>query len=460
MDSFDVIVIGAGPGGYVAAIRAAQRGAKVALVEREFFGGTCLNWGCIPTKTLIASAEALATVRHAASFGVTAGEPGFDWGRIMQRKDDVVKKLRTGIAGLLKSHGVTVIAGTGSLIGRKTVRIEKDGAVTEVAAKKVIVATGSESAMPASIPFDGVKILESKAALCLASLPKSIVIIGGGVIGCEFASMLNAFGVGATVVEMLDRLLPLEDKEISAALTKSFQKAGIAVHTGVKAENIAATPAGVTCDIAGQTLKTEMMLVAIGRATNTKGLGLEDAGVKLEKGAVVVDEHMQTTAAGVYAIGDITAKPQLAHVASAQGIVAAEHAMGLDSRIDYSVVPNCIFTTPEIGTVGLSEAKAAERGDIRVGTFHFAALGKALAMGETSGFCKVVADAKTDAVLGVQIIGSHATDLIAEAGLAIRLQCTARELGRTIHAHPTLAEGMMEAAHAVHGECVHAPKKR
>jgi dihydrolipoamide dehydrogenase len=378
----------------------------------------------------------------------------------MQRKDDVVKKLRTGIAGLLKSHGVTVLAGTGSLAARKTVRIEKDGAVTEVAAKKVIVATGSESAMPSFIPFDGMKIIESKAALSLAALPNSIIIIGGGVIGCEFASMLTAFGVKVTVIEMLDRLLPLEDKDISAALTKVFDKAGITVHTGAKAEKIAVTPAGVTCEIAGQAISAEMMLVAIGRAMNTKGLGLEEAGVKIEKGAVIVDEHLQTTAAGVYAIGDITAKLQLAHVASAQGIVAAEHATGLDSRMDYAVVPNCIFTTPEIGTVGMSEAKAAERGEIRVGTFHFAGLGKAMAMGETTGFCKIVADAKTDAVLGVQIIGPHATDLVAEAALAIKLQCTARELAKTIHAHPTLAEGLMEAAHAVHGECIHAPRKR
>ncbi len=462
MNTYDVVVLGAGPGGYVAAIRAAQRGAKVALVEREFLGGTCLNWGCIPSKTLIASAEALHVLQHAGEFGLAADNVRMDWQAVLARRDGVVKKLRQGIAMLLKAHGVTVIEGTGTLASRRELSVKTADAVVQVGAKAIIIATGSECARPKLFPFDDVRVHDSRSFFAsVAQLPASIIIVGGGVIGCEFASMLNAFGVKVTVVELLDRLLPLEDEEISKALSKHFEKAGIAVNTGVKVENVAVQSDAVTCDVAGQKLSADMMLVAVGRATNVPNIGLETAGVKVEKNTVVVDDRMQTSVPGIYAIGDITGKAQLAHVASAQAHVAADNATGARAQMDYRLVPNCIFTMPEIGTAGLNAAAAAQAGyTVTIGSFPYMALGKALAIGQPDGFYRIVADAKTDEILGVQIMGAHATDLIAEAVLAMRLECTSEELAKTIHAHPTLAEGLMEAAHAVHGACVHQPPPR
>jgi len=462
MNTYDVIVIGAGPGGYVAAIRAAQCGAKVAVVEREFVGGTCLNWGCIPSKTLIASAEALQVLQHASEFGLVAEKVSVDWKAVTARRDAVVKKLRQGIALLLKSNGVTVLEGTARLKTRHDVAITNKDGETTASAKALIVATGSECARPKMFPFDDARVHDSRSFFAkVTNLPASLVIVGGGVIGCEFASMLNAFGVKVTVVELLDRLLPMEDVEISKALTKSFDKAGITVKTGVKVDNVQVTAKGVTCDVAGAALAAEMMLVAVGRANNVPEIGLEQVGVKIEKNTVVVDERMQTSVAGIFAIGDITGKAQLAHVASAQALVAADNATGRRAQMDYRIVPNCIFTLPEIGTVGLSEAAATQAGHaLKIGLFPYQALGKALALNQTEGFYRILADATSDEILGVQIFGAHATDLIAEAGLAIRLECTSAELAKTIHAHPTLAEGLMEAAHAVHGACIHAPARK
>lgn len=462
MNTFDVVVLGAGPGGYVAAIRAAQRGAKVALVEREFLGGTCLNWGCIPSKTLIASAELLHLMQHASEFGLAADNVRLDWQAILARRDAVVAKLRQGIAMLLKAHGVTVIEGTGTLASRREITIARADATETISAKNIIIATGSECARPACFPFDDVRVHDSRSFFeHVRALPASIIIVGGGVIGCEFASMLNAFGVKVTVVELLDRLLPIEDPEISKALTKQFEKSGIVVKTGVKVENVAVHSNAVTCDVAGQKLSADMMLVAVGRANNVPNIGLEQIGVKIEKNTVVVDERMQTSVPGIYAIGDITGKAQLAHVASSQAHVAADNATGARAQMDYRLIPNCIFTMPEIGTVGFNATTAAQAGyTVKIGSFPYAALGKALAIGQPDGFYRIIADAKTDEILGVQIFGAHATDLIAEAVLAMRLECTSEELAKTIHAHPTLAEGLMEAAHAVHGACVHQPPPR
>lgn len=462
MNTFDVIVLGAGPGGYVAAIRAAQRGAKVALVEREFLGGTCLNWGCIPSKTLIASAELLHLMRHASEFGLAADNVRADWKAVLSRRDAVVAKLRQGIATLLKTHGVMVFEGVGSLTSRREVKVEKAGSSTILAAKSIIVATGSEAARPSMFPFDNSHIHDSRTFFeRVTELPRSIIIVGGGVIGCEFASMLNTFGVKVTIVELLDRLLPIEDPEISKALTKQFEKSGITVKTGVKVENVVVENGTVSCDAAGQKLTADMMLVAVGRANNIPNIGLEKLGVKIDKNTVLVDERMQTSVPGIYAIGDITGKAQLAHVASAQAHVAADNATGHPARMDYRFIPNCIFTMPEIGTVGLNATAAAQAGyTVKIGSFPYAALGKALAIGQPDGFYRIIADAKTDEILGVQIFGAHATDLIAEAVLAMRLECTSEELAKTIHAHPTLAEGLMEAAHAVHGMCVHQPPPR
>ena len=460
MKKFDVTVIGAGPGGYVAAIKAAQLGEKVAIIEKDANGGTCLNRGCIPTKALVASADAYQRVNDAEEFGVIVKKASFDWGKISERKDGVVKKLRNGIGALLKSNKIEIIKGNAKLISRNKIEIEAGKVNETIESKKIILATGSEPAKPGFFPFDGKKVLDSTDLLKITKLPKSIIIVGGGVIGCEFANILNTFGVKVTVVEMLDRLLPIEDKDISTAVTRKFKKSGIDVITGVAIENVKITANGVGGKIEGKPISAEIMLVGVGRSLNTKNIGLETVGVKLDKiGAVIVNERMQTSVANIYAIGDITNKMQLAHVASAQGIVAAINAAGGMEKMDYRVVPNCIFTIPEIGTVGMTEAEAKEAGDIKVGKFYYAGLGKALAAGEPEGFYKIIADAKTDEILGAQVYGAHATDIIAEAAIAMKLESTAEELGKTIHAHPTLAEGMMEAAHALHGECIHMPAK-
>jgi len=462
MNTFDVVVLGAGPGGYVAAIRAAQRGAKVALVEREFLGGTCLNWGCIPSKTLIASAELLHLMQHANEFGLAADNVRMNWQALLERRNAVVNKLRQGIAMLLKAHGVTVVEGFGTLVSRREIKVTRGDSSSSITAKNIIIATGSECARPSFFPFDDTRVHDSRSFFDrVTSVPASIIIVGGGVIGCEFASMLTAFGVKVTIVELLDRLLPIEDVEISKALTKHFEKSGIVVKTGVKVENVAVQNNAVTCDVDGQKLSADMMLVAVGRANNVPNIGLEQVGVKIEKNTVVVDERMQSSVPGIYAIGDITGKAQLAHVASSQAHVAADNATGARAHMDYRLIPNCIFTMPEIGTVGLNAAAAAQAGyTVKIGSFPYAALGKALAIGQPDGFYRIIADEKTDEILGVQIFGAHATDLIAEAVLAMRLECTSEELAKTIHAHPTLAEGLMEAAHAVHGACVHQPPPR
>ncbi len=460
MKKFDVTVIGAGPGGYVAAIKAAQLGEKVAIIEKDSYGGTCLNRGCIPTKALVASADAYQRVNNAEELGVSAKKVSFNWEKISTRKDNVVKKLRNGIGALLKSNKIEIIKGEAILKSRFEIEVSSGKNIELIKSKKIILATGSEPAKPGFFPFDGEKVLDSTDLLKITKLPKSIIIVGGGVIGCEFANILNIFGVKVTVVEMLDRLLPIEDKDISKAVTKKFKDTGIDVRTGVAIENVKITANGVGGKIKGKPLSAQMMLVGVGRALNTKNIGLEDAGVKLDKiGAVIVNERLQTSVANIYAIGDITNKMQLAHVASAQGIVAAINAAGGMEKMDYRVVPNCIFTIPEIGTVGMTEAEAKEAGDIKIGKFYYAGLGKALAAGEPEGFYKIIADAKTDEILGAQIYGAHATDIIAEAAVAMKLESTAEELGKTIHAHPTLAEGVMEVAHALHGECIHMPAK-
>ncbi len=461
MNKFDVTVIGAGPGGYVAAIKAAQSGANVAIIERKHAGGTCLNWGCIPTKTMVASAEVFEKMKEAKNFGLSTGKISFDWEKIVDRKDSIVKTLRNGISALLKSNKITIISGTAKLKTRNEIEVTNNQIKTIITSDKIILATGSESAKPGFFPFDGKIVLDSKDLLDIKKLPKSIIIVGGGVIGCEFASILNSFGVKVTVVEMLERLLPLEDKDISKAITTQFKKVGIEVKTGVAIENVKKTSKSVSGKIEGKIISADMMLVGVGRSLNTTDIGLEEVGVKTEKNAVIVNEFMQTTVANIYAIGDITNKLQLAHIASSQGIVAAENATGKRSVMNYKVVPGCIFTAPEIGTVGMTEAAAKESvKKIKIGKFFYAGLGKAMAIGETAGFYKIISDEETGEILGVHIFGAHATDIIAEAALAIQLECTVEELGKTIHAHPTLAEGVMEAAHAVHGECIHMPARK
>lgn len=464
MQEFDVLVIGGGPGGYVAAIRAAKNGAKTALVERKEFGGTCLNIGCIPTKTLIAGVDVYHKARHAMEFGVKiSGEVSPDWEAMLARKDSVIKTLRGGIGSLLKAAGVTVFKGHGTFTGRKTVKVVdgEGGEVEEITANKIIIASGSETLVPGFIP-KGKRVITSTELLSIPEIPKSLLILGGGVIGCEFACLFAELGTKVTIVEMLDSIMPNIDRETSRVVAAQMQKMGIEIMNGKPLGDLKADDKGVSGKVGDLTVSADYLLVSIGRKPALEGMNLAASGVKTnERGWIPVDSSCRTNVPGIFAIGDATGSWQLAHAASAMGVVAADVACGKKNAFDGSLVPGCIFTSPEIGSVGKSQEQCDKEGiETRVGKFPFAALGKAMAINETVGFCKIIADAKTDQILGVHIVGPHATDLIAEACPALHLEITAKELGKAIHAHPTLGEAMMEAAHAVHGESAHIPSKR
>ena len=464
MQEFDVLVIGGGPGGYVAAIRAAKNGAKTALVERKEFGGTCLNIGCIPTKTLIAGVDVYHKARHAMEFGVKiSGEVSPDWEAMLARKDSVIKPLRGGIGSLLKAAGVTVFKGHGAFTGRKTVKVVdgEGGEVEEITANKIIIASGSETLVPGFIP-KGKRVITSTELLSIPEIPKSLLILGGGVIGCEFACLFAELGTKVTIVEMLDSIMPNIDRETSRVVAAQMQKMGIEIMNGKPLGDLKADDKGVSGKVGDLTVSADYLLVSIGRKPALEGMNLAASGVKTnERGWIPVDSSCRTNVPGIFAIGDATGSWQLAHAASAMGVVAADVACGKKNAFDGSLVPGCIFTSPEIGSVGKSQEQCDKEGiETRVGKFPFAALGKAMAINETVGFCKIIADAKTDQILGVHIVGPHATDLIAEACPALHLEITAKELGKAIHAHPTLGEAMMEAAHAVHGESAHIPSKR
>ena len=448
---YDVVVIGAGPGGYVAAIRAAQLGLKAAVVERQYWGGVCLNIGCIPAKALLHTADLLEEARDGKRFGVVAQQVSLDWGAAMANKDRVVKVSTQGVSFLMKKHKIDTFNGTGRLTGRGAIQVTgEDGKQTSLAAKNTIIATGAK---PRDLPqigaaFDEDRILSSTGALVLKEVPKSLLIVGAGAIGCEFASMYRAFGSEVTLVEMLPRIVPIEDEEISAELGRAFSKRGIKIMTGAKLGGVDRGESQVVATITDssgkeQKIAAERMLVGIGwQASNNKGIGLEELGVATdERGFIQVNGMMQTNVDGVYAIGDCTVKtPWLAHKASAEALVAAEHIAGHHPpAIDYEKVPGCTYTNPEIGSIGLTEAKARERGyDVKVGKFPFSANGKARIIDARVGFVKVVADKQYDEVLGIHIIGPHATELIAEGGVALSHEATAESLMRTIHAHPTL----------------------
>lgn len=464
MQEFDVLVIGGGPGGYVAAIRAAKNGAKTALVERKEIGGTCLNIGCIPTKTLIAGVDVYHKARHAMEFGVKiSGEVSPDWEAMLARKDSVIKTLRGGIGSLLKAAGVTVFKGHGAFTGRKTVKVVdgEGGEVEEITANKIIIASGSETLVPGFIP-KGKRVITSTELLSIPEIPKSLLILGGGVIGCEFACLFAELGTKVTIVEMLDSIMPNIDRETSRVVAAQMQKMGIEIMNGKPLGDLKADDKGVSGKVGDLTVSADYLLVSIGRKPALEGMNLAASGVKTnERGWILVDSSCRTNVPGIFAIGDATGSWQLAHAASAMGVVAADVACGKKNAFDGSLVPGCIFTSPEIGSVGKSQEQCDKEGiETRVGKFPFAALGKAMAINETVGFCKIIADAKTDQILGVHIVGPHATDLIAEACPALHLEITAKELGKAIHAHPTLGEAMMEAAHAVHGESAHIPSKR
>ena len=463
MEKFDVVVIGAGPGGYPAAIRAAQLGASVAIVEKELAGGTCLNWGCIPTKSLIACSDLVAHLQHARDFGVTAGSVSIDYAAMIARKNAIVEKLRSGVEGLLKANKVTLIRGAASFQTRNRLSVrDAAGAQLALETRATIVATGSVSAMPGFIPRHE-RVLESRAFLDLAKLPASLLILGGGVIGCEFACMAAQLGVKVTVVELLEDILMMVDADVRREVrTHMERKLGIRVLTGKALQAIAPTAAGVSGKCGDETLTADLLLVAIGRKPASAGLNLEGVGVKVtETGHIGTDDYARTSAASIFAIGDVTGRAQLAHAATSQGVTAAENAILKTQRRIDPLVPSCIFTAPEIGSVGLTEVNAREEGlNVKIGKFSFTFLGKAMAAGCNAGFVKWVVDAGTDRLLGAHAVGPHATELIAEATAAIRAELTAEELGRTVHCHPTLSESWMEAAHAVHDACIHIPPKR
>lgn len=460
----ELCILGAGPGGYVAAIKAAQLGANVTVIEADEVGGTCLNYGCIPTKTLLASSEALSLARNIASFGIDInGEITANMQKIIDRKNSVVSTQVKGIRGLFKSWGITLKEGRGTFISENQIKITtKAGTEETITADKFIIATGSRPANIPIFPFDGKRIISSTDALNLIVIPKSLLIVGAGVIGCEFACIYRELGSEVNMVEMMPRAIVTEDPEVSALLEKELKKKKIKLHTDVKVEKVEVDANGVHASLSnGKTLSAEIALVSIGRAFNTDNIGLDKAGVNLaQRGNIIVDKFLKTSNPNIYAIGDVSGGMLLAHVASKEGLVAAKNIMGQSIEMDHSVVPAAIFTSPEIASVGLRQHQAEEKGiKFNVGHFQYRGLGKAHAMGEIAGFFKVISDANTDKILGVHIVGAHAADIIHEAAVAMKNGITVKELADTIHAHPTLAEGLMEAAEDVHGEAVHVPKK-
>lgn len=457
-------ILGAGPGGYVAAIKAAQLSAQVTIIEEKEVGGTCLNRGCIPTKALLASSEMLSKVRELEDFGIELkGEIVPNLSKIIERKNRVVNTQVKGIRSLLKSWGITLKEGRGIFISPKEIGVTlKDGSKDNVKADKIIIATGSRPAQIPAFSFDEERILSSDDALELKEIPKSLLIVGAGVIGCEFACIYRELGSDVTMVEMLPRAIATEDMEISELFEKELKKKKIKLYTNVKVEKVDKRDDGVHAFLSdGKEIVAEKVLVSIGRAFNSDGIGLEAVGIdKGNRGEIIVNEKMETNVPNVYAIGDVTGGILLAHVASKEGVIAAENASGASNNIDYSVVPAAIFTSPEIASVGLREYQAMEKGiKVRTGHFQFRALGKAHAIGEIAGFVKIVADSDSDRVLGVHIIGPHASDLIHEAALAIKAGLKTKDIAETIHAHPTLSEGIMEAAEDVYGKAIHIPKR-
>ena len=469
-NEYDVIVIGAGTGGYVAAIRAAQLGLKTAVVEKQkALGGTCLLWGCIPTKALLEHAHALKIAQHAKDWGVTlpAGPVGIDMGQVQTRKDRIVGGLTKGVEFLFKKNKIDWIKGTARLTGNGGVDVFEGEKQTLRARKEVIVATGSTPRGVPGVEIDRRRIITSDEAIQLRDVPKTLVIMGSGAVGVEFASIFARFGSDVTIIELLPRLVPVEDEAVSAELEKSFRKQGITSHTGARVTAARVSGDGVDIEVqladgTAKKLRADYLLVATGRAPVTEGLNADGVGLQIEKGYVRVDAQYKTNIPGISAIGDVITlgtpgHPQLAHVSSAEGILAAERIAGQELRpLNYKHVPGCTYCDPEIGSVGLTEQEAKARGfDVRIGTFPFAVLGRAKMAGETDGFVKIVADKKYDEVLGVHMIGARSTELVAEATVALRLEATVEELIRTIHAHPTMAEAIGEAAHATHGAAIH-----
>ena len=459
--NYDIIIIGSGPGGYVTAIRASQLGFKTAIIEKENLGGICLNWGCIPTKALLKSAQVFKYINHAEDFGLNKVEASFDFPNVVQRSRGVAEKMSKGVEFLMKKNKIYVIFGTAKVKLGKKVAVEKDGAVTEYTAEHIVLATGARSRELPNLPQDGKKVIGYRQALTLPKQPKSMIVVGSGAIGVEFAYFYATLGTEVTVVEFMPNIVPVEDEDVSKHLEKSFKKAKIKVMTNASVESVDTSGEGVKAQVKTEKgiveLQADILLSAVGITANIENIGLEEVGIKTEKGRVVVDEWYRTSVPGYYAIGDILPTQALAHVASAEGITCVEKIKGLDvERIDYGNIPGCTYCTPEIASVGLTEKQAKEKGyEIKVGKFPFSASGKATANGDTDGFVKVIFDAKYGEWLGCHMIGTGVTEMIAEAVAARKLETTGHEILKTVHPHPTLSEAVMEAVAAAYGEVIH-----
>jgi len=463
-EAYDITIIGAGPGGYVAAIRAAQLGMKVALVEGEHLGGVCLNWGCIPTKALLRNAEVVSLLDRGREFGFSVSDVELDFGAAVQRSRQVSERLVKGVGLLMRKNNVDVIEGRGVLKSPTSVEVAlDDGSTRTIESENIIIATGGHARTIPGIEPDGERVMTYRSAIVLDDLPESVVVVGAGPIGMEFTQVWNAYGTEVTVVEMLPRPVPLEDEEVSKVVERAFRRRrGVTVMTSTRVQGIEVIDAGVRVTVMGEddeekVLEAERALIAIGVQPNTNDIGLETVGVKTERGSIVVDEAMRTSISGVYAIGDVTGKMALAHVASTQGIIAVETIAGEDPRpLDYDAVPRCTYCHPQVASFGLSETQATEEGyDIKVGTFPFRPNGKALALGEREGFVKIIADETTGEILGAHMVGPEVTELLPELVAARTWELTPEEIARTVHAHPTLSEALMEAAHGVFGEPLH-----
>jgi len=458
---FDVTVIGGGPGGYVAAIRASQLGMKVALVEKERVGGICLNWGCIPSKSLLKSAEMMHSFRRAEEFGFTLKDVTVNWPTIIKRSRDVSERIVKGVEFLMKKNKIEVIPGSGKLTGKTTVEVSREGKVVEtISSRAIILATGARPRSIPGVPIDRKAVITSTEAMLLASQPKSMIVIGGGAIGVEFAYFYNAFGTKVTVVEMLPSLLPKEDKEITKILESSLKKQGIEILTSTKVESVTVEN-GVKVKVADKdlkkTLSADVALMAVGVQGNVDNIGLEALGIKAEKGMILTNEFQQTNVPSIYAIGDVAGPPWLAHAASHQGVVAADHIAGRAKHgIDRTNIPSCTYCHPQVASVGLTEEDAVKAGyTVKVGRFPFRPLGKAMAIGESEGTVKLVFDERYGELLGAHIVGPEATEMIAELGMAKALETTYSEILHTMHAHPTLSEAVMEAAGQAFNEAIH-----